>query len=212
MVGALAPVGQPAIKPIKPSCCGFAELSWYTGRLAQICLKHHWSAKHEGSRAVGLVSQGTWNCWTLWTHHPFNFDSSHPSRMIWAGESHVLDSWITFNWVFTKVEHSPLVCRRGRRCKCGWRRRGHVTCITQVLDYPHPTSPGAAWCEPPSAIAKKSAQAPLRLRLGDFFCDLDAFSIWRWLLMAVRKGDEIGKTIRRPADNKSTYRSTRFSK
>ena len=38
VVGALAPVGQPAIKPIKPSCCGFAELSWHTSRLAEICL------------------------------------------------------------------------------------------------------------------------------------------------------------------------------
>ena len=117
------------------------------------------------SRSGSLLS----NCWTLWAHHPFNFDWSHPSRTIWAEEKSCLDSWITFNWVFTKVEHSPLVCRRGRRCKCGWWRRGHVTCITQVLDYPHPTSPGAAWCEPPSAIAKNCAQAPLRLRLGDFF-------------------------------------------
>ena len=38
VVGALASVGQLAIKPIKPSCCGFAELSWHTSRLAEICL------------------------------------------------------------------------------------------------------------------------------------------------------------------------------
>ena len=110
-------------------------------------------------------------CWTLWTHATTLLILIDCIRQEWYEQerSHVLDRWITFNWVFTKVEHSPLVCRRGRRCKCGWRRRGHVTCITQVLDYPHPTSPGAAWCEPPSAIAKKSAQAPIRLRLGDFF-------------------------------------------
>ena len=76
-----------------------------------------------------------------------------------------------------------------------------------TLTPPHLGQPDVSRLVP---LQKKSAQAPLWLRLGDFF-DVDAFSIWRWLLMAARKEDEIGKTIRWPADDISFYRSTRYS-
>ena len=57
VVGALAPVGQLAINPIKPSCCGFAELSWHTSRLAEICLNTSKASPKAHSVRIDKVSR-----------------------------------------------------------------------------------------------------------------------------------------------------------
>ena len=56
-VGALAPLGQLAIKPIKPSCCGFAELSWHTSRLAEICLNTSIASPEANNLRIDKVSR-----------------------------------------------------------------------------------------------------------------------------------------------------------
>ena len=95
-VGALAPLGQLAIKPIKPSCCGFAELSWHTSRLAEICLNTSIASPEANNLRIDKVSR--------YEKSKFLRNQTNHSQLL--------------------AKYSPLQCRRSGCCKCGWKAEG----------------------------------------------------------------------------------------